>query len=154
MRPYIRASLLAALVLVAACKKDRTDDTAGGTAAGTVEQQTLPASTLRVTEVDLGRTLQGDSALADETDDFRPSDAIHALVRHSGTATGATLTARWTFQDGQVVDERTETISTTGTGTHFTHFTISKPSGFPKGNYKLQILLNGQAVESKDFEVK
>lgn len=154
MRPYIRASLLATLVLGAACNKGRTDDAASGTAAGTVEQPLPPASTLRVTDVVLGRGMQGDTALTDETDDFRVNDAIHALVKHEGAATGATITARWTFQDGQVVDERTETITTTGAATQYTHFTISKPSGFPKGKYKLQILLNGAEVESEEFEVK
>ena len=35
-----------------------------------------------------------------------------------------------------------------------TAFMISKPSGFPAGNYKVDISLNGNPVASKDFSVK
>jgi hypothetical protein len=35
-----------------------------------------------------------------------------------------------------------------------TEFHISKPGGWPKGKYKVEILLNGVAAETEDFEVK
>jgi hypothetical protein len=60
--------------------------------------------------------------------------------------------ARWTFQDGQQVDERTETI--TPSGEAYTEFHIAKPSGWPAGKYTLHILLNGQEVQTKDFTVQ
>ena len=160
MRQHIRTTLawLAAAALVAttgACKRGDTDtaaDTATATSAGTIEQ---PAATgLRVTAVDIGRSMAGDTAIADKTDDFRPNDTIHAVVRHEGAASGATLTARWTFQDGQVVSERSETISPTGTRAEYTHFMINKPGGWPRGKYTLRVLLNGTEVESEEFEVK
>jgi hypothetical protein len=157
MRQHIRTTFawIAAAALVgtaAACKKadtGRADTTAAST--GTVER---PATALRVTDVDLGRSAAGDTAIADKTTDFRPNDTIHAVVKHEGAASGATLTARWTFQDGQVVDTRSETISPTGAHPDYTHFMISKPSGWPKGKYTLHVLLNGTEVQSKDFEVK
>ena len=160
MRQHIRTTLawLSAAALVAsaaACKKSETAnraDTATATSTGTVAP---PAATaLRVTDVDLGRSMAGDTAIADKTTDFRPNDTIHAVVKHEGAASGATLTARWTFQDGQVVDTRSETISPTGAHPDYTHFMISKPSGWPKGKYTLHVLLNGTEVQSKDFEVK
>lgn len=158
----IRISVLAAAALVlAACSKGdndmaaRTDTAATTTAAGTLDQPAADATgNLRVTEVDLGRAMQGDTAVADETDDFRTTDTIHAVVRHEGQATGARITARWTFQDGQVVDERTETVSPAGTGAAYTHFMISKASGWPKGKYTLHVLVNGNEVETEEFEVK
>ena len=160
MRQHTRTTLawMAAAALVAsaaACKKAdtaNTTDTATAASTGTVDQ---PAGTaLRVTDVDLGRSMAGDTAIADKTTDFKPNETIHAVVRHEGAATGATLAARWTFQDGQVVDEKTETVSPTGTNAAYTHFMISKPSGWPKGKYTLHVLLNGTEVQSKDFEVK
>lgn len=151
------ASAASLLLVTTACKKDAdetamTPDTAATTtAAGTVE---APATTLRVTEVDLGRTMKGDSAIDDKTDDFKANDTIHALVAHEGMATDAKITARWTFEDGQVVDERTETVSPTTDAKSYTHFMISKASGWPKGKYTLHVLVNGNEVETKDFEVK
>ena len=93
------------------------------------------------------------TAVMAEIGDFAPADTIHAVVKHEGAATDVRITARWTFQDGQVVDERTETVSPSGTGAAYTHFMISKPGGWPVGDYTLTILVNGQEVESEDFEV-
>ncbi|HEY0972829.1 MAG TPA: hypothetical protein VGE02_17805 [Gemmatimonadales bacterium] len=152
------ASLVAALTLtVAACGGDRDDvavrDSAVG-ATATPDQPAAAATPLRVTEVDLGRALQGDTAVVEDMDDFAPSDTIHAIVRHEGAAQNATITARWTFQDGQVVDERTETVSPIGTRAEYTHFMIAKPTAWPAGNYTLHILVNGREVETEEFEVK
>lgn len=155
IRAYLTTVVAAALVLSAAgCKKGEQaaarTDTAMSQATGTVER---PA-TLKVTDVELGRSMRGDTAIGDETTEFKPNETIHAVVKHEGAATGAQVTARWTYQDGQVVDERTETISPTGAQTEYTHFMISKPSGWPKGKYTLHVLVNGQEVEKTDFEVK
>ena len=64
---------------------------------------------------------------------------------------GATLTARWTYGDGQVVDETSQTISPTGPA--MTEFHVSKASGWPAGDYKVSIMLDGRELESKDFKV-
>jgi hypothetical protein len=73
-------------------------------------------------------------------------------VRTTGAASNAMITARWTFQDGQVVDERSETISPTGDA--LTTFFIAQPGGLPKGNYTLSVLVNGAEAQKKEFEVK
>lgn len=161
MQRMLRSSLAAAAAALAlttlACNKDRADenasltpDTAGPVATAPAPNAT-PAATLNVTDVELGKRMVGDTAVADDTDDFAPGDTIHAVVRHDGAA-GATLTARWTYQDGQVVDERTETLASAGA--HTTHFLIAKPSGWPEGDYKLHILVNGNEVQSEDFKVE
>jgi uncharacterized protein YfaS (alpha-2-macroglobulin family) len=74
------------------------------------------------------------------------------LTRREGTfAPTATLKARWTYQDGQVVNESTQTIAATGDAR--TEFHISKPDGWPAGKYKLEVLVNGSSAATKDFEV-
>lgn len=108
---------------------------------------------LRVTEVELGRSIGADGRVNDndDTDEFRPNDTVYVSIDTEGTASGATLTARWTYEDGQVVDETSQTISPTGASV--TEFHISKPDGFPTGNYRVEILLNGETVQTEDFEV-
>jgi hypothetical protein len=105
-----------------------------------------------VTDVKLGRAVGADKRVTDETDDFRPADVIYAVVETQGSGSTAALQARWTYEDGQVVDEASQNI--TAAGGDFTEFHISKPSGWPKGKYKVEILLNGQPAETEDFEVK
>ncbi len=137
-----------ALALTTFACKDRTDDASTTTSGGAVAE----ATNLEIAEVDLGKGVQADKTIRDETDDFAQRDTIYASVRTSGSANSATVTARWTFQDGQVVDERTETISPTGDAN--TVFFIAQPGGLPKGNYTLTVLLNGTEAQKKEFEIK
>jgi hypothetical protein len=138
---------LALAVGVSACKKDQ-NAAESGTAGGAVEA----SAPVRVADVTVGRGIGTDKRVTNQTDTFGTRDTIYASVRTTGTGSGAQLTARWTYQDGQVVDERTESISPTGE-TH-TEFHISKPSGWPAGKYTLHVLLNGSEVQTKDFTVR
>jgi hypothetical protein len=133
---------LALLVMTAACRGGR-EPGATGTAGTTA---------IRVTDVTLGRSVGGDKAITDRTDTFRPNDTIYASVATDGSANNATLRARWTFEDGQLVDESTRAISPNNR--ERTEFHISKPNGWPAGKYKLEVFLDNQSVETKDFEVR
>ena len=110
------------------------------------------AQGVRVTDVNLGRSLNADKTIGDNTDSFRPIDTIYASVVTEGSSSNATLRARWTYQDGQLVDESVQTIAPTGKAT--TEFHISKPDGWPTGKYKVEVSLNGASAGTKDFEVK
>ncbi len=110
------------------------------------------AAVVRVTAIDLGRSLGAGKVIADKTSDFRPSDTIYASVETDGTSSQATLLTRWTYQDGQVVKELSETIAPIGKA--HTEFHIVKPDGWPAGKYAVAVSLNGTAAGSKDFSVK
>jgi len=73
-------------------------------------------------------------------------------VTTDGSAPSATLRARWTFEDGQTVDESSRTIAPNNR--ERTEFHVSKPNGWPAGKYKLEVFLNDQSVETKTFEVQ
>jgi hypothetical protein len=137
MRSLLVVVCLAALT--AGCKK-------------AAEPGAAPGAAVRVTEIDLGRSLAADKGIADKTTDFRPSDTIYVSVETDGTAPQATLATRWTYQDGQVVRESTENIAPTGKAR--TEFHIAKPDGFPTGKYTVAVSLNGAPAGTKDFEVK
>jgi hypothetical protein len=122
--------------LTAACNKGATPASAG----------------VRVTEIDLGRSLAADKGIADKTSEFRPTDTIYVSVETDGTSPQASLVTRWTYQDGQVVKELTETIVPAGKAR--TEFHIVKPEGWPTGKYAVAVLLNGTAAGTKEFEVK
>jgi hypothetical protein len=143
-RTLLAAACSTALIATAAC--NRADEAPANT--GGVETATAP---LAVDEVRIGNAIGGDRRVTTETDDFRPTETIYASVRTSGTAQSANLVARWTFEDGQVVSEDTQTIAPSGPET--TEFHISNPSGWPAGDYKLTLLLDGREVGTKDFEV-
>ena len=132
-------ALTLAAVLSAACTEN-PGATTTGTGVG-----------VRVSQIDMGRSLNADKTINDSTDSFKPNDAIYASIATEGSAATATLKARWTYQDGQVVNESTQTITPTGNAR--TEFHISKPDGWPTGKYKLEAFVNGSSSATKDFEV-
>jgi len=133
-------ALTLAAVLSAACTENPGATGTTGTGVG-----------VRVSQIDMGRSLNADKSINDNTDSFKPNDAIYASIVTEGSAATATLKARWTYQDGQVVNESTQTITPTGNAR--TEFHISKPDGWPTGKYKLEAFLNGSSSATKDFEV-
>jgi hypothetical protein len=137
-------ALAVAAVLSAACTKSNENPGATGT--------TGTSAGVRVSQVDLGRSLTADKTINDKTDSFKPNDTIYASILTEGAAPTATLKARWTYQDGQAVKESTQTIAPTGDAR--TEFHISKPDGWPTGKYKLEVSLNGSSAVTKDFEVQ
>jgi hypothetical protein len=147
MRASLAGALGLTLLVSASCGKKNEPATDTSSAGGAVA-----TANVQVADVNLGKHVGTDKKVTDQTDSFTPRDTIYASVHTTGSATGAQLTARWMFENGQQVDERTETISPTGDA--YTEFHISKPSGWPAGKYMLHVLLNGQETQTKDFTVK
>ena len=134
--------LCVALVLVSAgCRGNSETATTGTSGAG-----------VRVTDVTLGRAIGGDKAVTDATDDFRPTDTIYASIATDGSAATTTLRALWTYEDGQVVDDSSRAI--VPKNSERTEFHISKPDGWPTGDYQVEVFVDGRSVEKKTFEVK
>ena len=136
----IQLSLCLALLVAAAACRGNDTNTPAGTAG------------VRVTDVALGRSVGGDKAITDRTDTFKPNDTIYASVATEGSAPSATLRAKWSFEDGQLVDESTRTIAPNNR--ERTEFHISKPDGWPAGKYKVEVFLNDQSTETKNFDVR
>jgi hypothetical protein len=141
--PALMLLLGLALASGAGCKKDSEPASTGGT--------TVAASEVRISDVQVGRRLGANSRIADATDKFGPRDTIYVVAVTEGSAPNATVTARWTYEDGQVVKEDSRSIAPGGT--EATEFHISKPSGWPKGKYKVAIAVGGE-TETKEFEVR
>jgi len=137
-------ALTLAAVLSAACTRSSENPGTTGTSGTAVG--------VRVSHIDMGRSLTAAKTINDNTASFKPNDTIYASIATEGTAATAALKVRWTYQDGQVVDESTQTITPTGDAR--TEFHISKPDGWPTGKYKLDVILNGSSAATRDFEVE
>jgi hypothetical protein len=135
-------ALTLAAALSAACARSSENPGATGTAGTAV----------RVSKIDIGRSLAADKTINDSTGSFKPNDTIYASIATEGAAATATLKARWTYQEGQVVNESTQTLAPTGDAR--TEFHISKSDGWPTGKYKLEVFLNGSSAATRDFQVE
>lgn len=157
MTTALAAALLGSLAL-AGCKKDEpvAPPPPMSTPAPAATPAAAPAPRVSVTSVDLGTEIDGANRIASPTTTFTPTDTIHASVATASSdpsvPQNGQLTARWTYEGDQLVDETSRDFSFTGTGQ--SAFKISKPDGWPTGNYRVEILHDGEVVQTRDFEVR
>ena len=110
----------------------------------------LSGEKLQFDALQLGRSLNPDSTIASHTTTFSPKDTIHASVLTSNPGAG-TISVRWTFE-GHVVDEPSKQVTYKGPGV--TEFSLSNSGGFPAGNYKVEVFIDGQPVADRAFKVE
>lgn len=163
------ATALVGALALAGCRKNDNADTSADTAtapaattpdttapaatnppAGPMATTTPPATSPILTGLDLGNAVGTDNRVTTASTSFAKGDTIHASVATNGDK-AATITARWTYQDGQVVHSEDKSIPA---GAQVTDFSISKPDGWPAGDYKVEVLIDGNLVQSKDFSVQ
>lgn len=156
--PILGASVLA-LALVA-CKKDEPAPTPAPVpppAAGVPPAAPPPAAApaqagVRIAEVQMARMVGEDMRATEPTTTFAPADAIYAVVLTEGTGAG-TIGARWSYgAEREPVYQEEHAIEPTGPGVH--NFRITKPDGFPAGDYQVEIVLDGAVVQTRDFKVE
>jgi hypothetical protein len=131
-----------ALVLVGACSRSKEEP---------APQAAPQAAAFHVTRIDVGNAIGADKKVTAPSVSFKPGDTIYASVWSEGASPNVTLSARWTFEDGQVVNEATQSIAPAGPAV--TEFHISKPDGFPAGKYKVEVAANGKPAGAAQFAV-
>lgn len=144
MRPRTLIWLLClvglAVALSTACSRDSS------------KASTPAGSAATVSGIAIGRSIDSTNRVADETDTFGPNDTLYVSIRTEGTSPQADLRARWTYEDGQMVDESSRQVALSGSQS--TEFHVQKPDGWPPGRYKVEIFLNGVSTGAKDFQVR
>lgn len=104
--------------------------------------------------VTLGKAVGADKKVSAPTEVFAKGDTIHASIDTTG-AGSATLVAKWTYtKDGKTAPVKEDTATITPTGPAATEFHISKPDGWPAGDYQVKILLDGKSVATRSFKVQ
>lgn len=152
------ASLLA--VTVSACgKKEAPPPAAPAPAPAPTAAPAQPVpppqpAAVAVTNVNLGNAIGADKRVAAAIESFAKNDTIYAAVETQGSGT-TTLKAKWTYHKGDkvaLVNESSQTINATGPAV--SEFHISKPDGWPVGDYQVEIIQDDKAFGTKKFTVK
>lgn len=109
-----------------------------------------PQDPLRVDTIQLGRSLNPDNSVGQHTTTFKPLDTMYVsvLTPEKGRAT---IGVRWTYA-GRVVSEPSKDVSYKGPAA--TEFHIQNSSGFPPGEYSVEVFLDGQSVGKRDYRVE
>jgi hypothetical protein len=137
------------LAMIGACSRNSSTTQTSDHPMST--QQQAPAD-VAVSHIEIGRHVDADKPVTDVTREFKPGDTVYASVLTNGAAQNAEMMVRWTYQDGQIVDETTQTISPTGNAA--TEFHIAKPEGLATGKYKVEVFVNGKSAGTEEFEIK
>ena len=144
-----------AIALAACGKKDATPTTTTTTTSTPPVNMPAPTPVAGVTvngftvgnAIGPGKKIQGAGGM------IVPRDTIYVSVDTIGSGE-ATLKSRWTYlKDGKtmLVNEESQKISSTGPATH--EFHISKPDGWPKGDYRVELFVNDAPAGSRGFSV-
>ena len=124
MRRAIRLQIVLSLFLLAGCGSD-----------------------LKVSTVQLGRSLNADGSVASHTTRFTPNETIYASVLTTGAGKGL-IKVRWTYS-GKVMGEPTKEVR----GAAATEFHLQSAGGLPPGDYAVEAFLDGVPAGTRDFRV-
>jgi hypothetical protein len=147
-RRFFAFAVLAGWIAATGCKKETP-------APPNESAEAAPAPAARefsIGAIDVGKQVGADKRVTSPATSFGPKDTIYVSVATDGAAPSKTITAKWTFQDGQTVNEGSETIAPTGPAA--TEFHIAKKSPWPVGKYKVEISVDGSPAGTKEFEIK
>jgi hypothetical protein len=168
--PLAQAALVALLgtLALAGCKKKEADTSMTPPASTTIATPppAAPATVGLARPDGLGRgrdrrrarnAAGPDMKIAAPTTTFSTKDKIIAAVSTSTTDAMATvpgkLAAKWTHQDSnQVVNEEERPIQFHGAQVY--DFQIENKQPWPAGKYKVEVMLDGNMVQAREFEVK
>jgi hypothetical protein len=109
-----------------------------------------PSEPLRVARLQLGKSLNPDNSVGTHTTRFKPDDTVYVSLLSDDPGYG-TVTVRWLL-NGQVVSEAKRDVSYTRAAA--TEFHLQNSGGFPHGNYRVEILINGEPAGSREFRVE
>lgn len=146
------AGLSLATFAIVACGRKDTETTVDSVASA----EPAPAAVPTVTVIETGKSVGANMRVTESITSFARNDTIYLAVVTDNAPATSTLTAKWTFQDGQVVDSTTQSVApaTAGGMTSVTQFHVAKPSGWPAGTYTVEVLLDGRSVGTRTVEVK
>ena len=156
MNAAIRAAALLPVLaaLLAGCQR-ATPPAAAPAAAMPARPATPPeaATGARIVRLELGNAVDAQGRVVQPLVRFAPRDTFHASIELVlPDATAHALDARWTYLDTrQTVLEERKPVA--GPGHVQATLQLSKPDAWPGGQYRLELLLDGQLAQARVFEV-
>ncbi len=143
-------SIAALAVLSVACGRpdERDVDT------GEESEAVTPSAPARVSNIELGSAVGANLRVSEATTTFGPQDTMYLSVMTTNAAEDARVSARWTADDGSVIDSSGQSVARdAGTTSAVTQFRVVSEEGWEVGKYTVDVWLNDAPVGTREFEV-
>ncbi|WP_372361529.1 hypothetical protein ACCQ10_18525 [Xanthomonas sp. NCPPB 1325] len=111
------------------------------TGAASTDTATSTGEAVTVSSVAVGTKAAADKTVTPSAN-IGTKDTIIVSVKTDGSASNVPVSAKLTYQDGQVAGEQNATLTTSGAET--TNLSFSKPDGWPAGTYTAQVMVDGK----------
>jgi hypothetical protein len=109
-----------------------------------------PGGPVKIAAIQLGRTLNTDNSVGNHTTRFKPDDTIYLAVLTDEPG-ASTITVRWLLH-GQLVSESSREVSHMRPAAE--EFHLQNSGGFPAGQYRVDLLVDGKPAASREFRVE
>lgn len=117
-----------------------------------VQEAPPPPPAPAVADVVLAKGFDASWNAVEPTTTFKPKDRINALVKTANAVPGNSVVATWWYlKTNQVI--KSDTIALREAGANNTQFFIERAKGWPTGDYRVDVTLNGGAPRSATFQV-
>jgi len=109
-----------------------------------------PSEPLNVVGIQTGKSLNSDHSVGIHAVSFHPKDTMYVSVLTVGRGAG-TITVKWTFA-GQVLQTLTKKASYNDQAA--TDFRFQAADEFPRGDYTIDVIVDGKTIETRRVKVE
>ena len=109
-----------------------------------------PSEPLVVTNIQTGKSLNSDNSVGTHTTRFRPRDTMYVSVLTGDRGSG-TIEARWSL-GGRVIHEEKKDVAYIKPAA--TGFKFETGDGFPVGDYRVEVFVDGTSVGTRNLRVE
>ena len=152
----LTAALVASLGIVGCKKKEEVPVPPPAAEAPAPTPAPAPAvAPLAVQSIDVGNAVGPDNRIGTPATTLGTKDTVYVSINTTGMANANKLGVRWAFMDGTTTGKTIATDEKAITGENtVTEFHAANANGWPVGKYKVEVLLDGAVLQSRDFEIK
>ena len=109
-----------------------------------------PGGPLQLDTIQTGKSRNSDNSVGNHTTRFKPDDPMFVALLTTGAGSGK-IGVRWTYS-GRLVSEESRSVSYRDNAA--TEFHIKNSSGFPPGDYAVEVLIDDKPVGARNLKVE
>lgn len=154
-------TVLAALLFAGCAKEPKRAERDSDTTTPTVTETERPGSAapsditpitaaVRISDLKVGTALDAEGKVAENQDNLKAGDAIHASIAVGDVGAGSKVKAVWLGPDDVRIFDETKEVAV---GVAFLAFHAPSTRGWAAGDYKVEIYLGDELASSESFDI-